>query len=227
LIADNRVKINGEITNTLGIDVSENDQILIDNNPLIIDSTKVYYLLNKPSHCISSTADDRGRETVLDFIEKTTLSIFPVGRLDFTTTGLMVITNDGDFANILSHPHKTIPKKYRARVKGVLTEEARLNLEKAKIRFVKDMPAKIKKISYNLKKQTGILEITIYEGKNHQIKKMMESVGLEVLDLERIEYAIFKLKTEKIQRGQFRMLTPQEIKNIKSLAIPDDLILSK
>ena len=215
LIKNKKVKVNGVVVDTLGTKVSSLDQITIDGM-LLEQENKVYYLLNKPRGVISSTTDDKNRKTVVDLIN-TNLRIYPVGRLDYDTTGLIILTNDGEFANMLIHPSNKIDKVYIAKIKGKIDPFLLNKLKKGvKIDNFKTTPCKVKIKSYDKKSDTSFVEITIHEGKNHQVKKMFEAIGYEVLKLKREKIAFLTL--DGLSSGDYRILNPKEIKKLYSLS---------
>lgn len=215
LIIQGKVKVNGQVITELGTKVSDKDRIEVENN-LIEKELKEYYLLNKPRGVITTTSDDKERKTVVDLIP-TNARIYPVGRLDYDTTGALLLTNDGDFANIIMHPKHEIEKVYMAKVKGIIKGE-QINKLKDGVEIepgiiVKGARVKLKKT--DLKTNTSMVQITITEGKNHQVKKMFETVGFEVLKLKREKIAFFDLKD--LQSGEYRKLTPKEVSKVFSL----------
>lgn len=213
LIKDGKVKVNGEVITELGTKVSESDKVEVNNKP-IEKETKEYYLLNKPRGVITTTNDEHGRKTVTDLIE-TSARIYPVGRLDYDTTGAILLTNDGDFANILMHPSNKIDKVYLAKLEGIIKGE-QINALKNGIMLddvlVKASRVKLKKV--NQENSTSMVEITIHEGKNHQVKRMFESVGFHVEKLTRERIGIFDIKN--LKSGQYRKLTPKEVQIVYS-----------
>ena len=213
LITNGQVKVNGKVVTELGTKVSENDQVLVNNKP-IEKEVKEYYLLNKPRGVITSTSDDKDRKTVVDLIN-TKARIFPVGRLDYDTTGLILLTNDGEFANIMMHPKNQIDKVYIAKVKGLIKGE-QINKLKEGITLDNQLlkASRVKLRKTNLETNTSIVEITIHEGKNHQIKRMFESVGFPVLKLKREREGFFQL--ENLKSGEYRKLTPKEVQTVYS-----------
>ena len=217
LITEGKVKVNGKVVTELGTKVSEKDQIEVENN-LIEKEIKEYYLLNKPRGVVTTTQDDKNRKTVVDLIP-TNARIYPVGRLDYDTTGALLLTNDGDFANILMHPKHDVAKVYVAKVKGLIKGE-QINKLKDGVEIepgvvVKGERVKLKKT--DTKTNTSMVQITITEGKNHQVKKMFEAVGFEVVKLKREKIAFFDLKD--LQSGEYRKLTPKEVSKVFSLEI--------
>ena len=212
LIVNNHVKVNGEIVNTLGIKVDEEDIIEIDGEVLKTDTLKEYYLLNKPREVICSVSDDKGRKTVIDLI-KTNTRIYPVGRLDYDTTGLIILTNDGELANILMHPKHKIQKTYIAKIDGILNEEDFKKIRKGiKIdeRILKVDHMKVKEI--DKQKNTSLVEVTIHEGRNHIVRKLFATLGYDVLKLSRIAYG--SLTLGNLKSGEYRLLSQDEIKEL-------------
>lgn len=215
LIINGKVKVNDQVVTELGTKVSDKDKIMVNNEP-ISKEVKEYYILNKPRGVLTTTKDEHSRKTVVDLIP-TNARIYPVGRLDYDTTGLLLLTNDGEFANILMHPKSNIEKVYIAKIKGILKKEA-VDALKSGIEIddgiiVKAQRVKLKK--EDLKSNTCMVQISICEGKNHQVKKMFSKVGLEVLKLKREKEGFFDLKN--LQSGEYRKLTPKEIKKVYSL----------
>ena len=214
LITAGKVKVNGEVVTELGTKVTDKDRIEVEN-VLIAKEVKEYYLLNKPRGVVTTTSDDKGRKTVVDLIP-TNARIYPVGRLDYDTTGVLLLTNDGDFANILMHPASEVEKVYMAKLKGIIKGE-HINTLKDGVKLddqvVKPSRVKLKKV--DPKANTCMVQITIHEGKNHQVKRMFESVGFEVLKLKREKEAFFDLKD--LQSGEFRKLTPKEVAKVYGL----------
>ena len=188
LILQGRVKVNGKLITELGKKVSDKDEILVNDKP-IVKEAKEYYLLNKPRGVVTTTSDDKNRRTVVDLIN-TEARIYPVGRLDYDTTGAILLTNDGEFANIITHPKSEIDKVYVAKLNGIIKGE-QINRLKDGVELdgVIVKPSRIKLKKVNQEKNSSTVEIIIHEGKNHQVKRMFESVGFEVLKLKREKYA--------------------------------------
>ncbi len=213
LIKQGKVKVNGKVVNELGTKVNTSDEIIVDNKILEIES-KEYYLFNKPRGVITSTSDDKGRKIVTDYIN-TSARIFPVGRLDYDTTGVLLLTNDGEFANILTHPKNNIEKVYLAKLEGIIKKEQIDELKNGVLLdnvLVKASRVKLRKV--NKESNSCMVEITIHEGKNHQVKRMFESVGYRVDKLTRKRLDIFT--TENLKSGEYRKLTPKEVQIIYS-----------
>jgi 23S rRNA pseudouridine2605 synthase len=214
LIEAGRVKVDGEIIRELGTKISSKSVVEIDGKVLKKED-KVYFLLNKPRGVITSTTDDKNRKTVVDLID-TDKRIYPVGRLDYDTTGVLILTNDGELTNLLLHPSNNIDKVYIAKIKGIIKGEQIKKLESGVvIDGKKTSPARVKLKSYDKKSHTSILSLTIHEGRNHQIKKMIEAVGFEVIKLKREKIAFLDVKD--LKSGEYRRLTIKEVKTLYSL----------
>lgn len=216
LILDGRVRVNGKVVKELGIKVNPNDKIEVDGVPLEKEQP-VYFLLYKPRGVISASSDDKKRAVVTDFFKEIPQRLYPVGRLDYETSGAIIMTNDGEFANLLMHPKHQVDKTYVAKIKGIPLRE---NLKKLEygihLEDGKTAPAKVKMISLDKKKQTSIVEITIHEGKNRQVRRMFEAIGHQVIKLKRERYGFLDLKS--LQPGDSRELTPHEVKQLYALA---------
>lgn len=213
LITKRKVKVNGNIVSELGTKVSSQDMIEVEGN--VINSTemqKVYYLLNKPRGIITSTTDDKGRKTVVDLID-TTVRIYPVGRLDYDTTGALLLTNDGELANLLMHPKNHVEKVYIVKVRG-LVGKVQLNQLSTGVYIdgVKTSRAKARIQKYDKKTDTSIVELTIHEGKNHQVKNMFKAIGYDVLKLKRERIAFLDIKN--LKSGEYRQLSIKEVKKL-------------
>ena len=214
LIAAGNVKINGAVMREMGYDVQEGDQVSVNGRPIEASEKKVYLALNKPLGCVTSMDDDRDRSTVADLVKDIPQRVFPVGRLDYNTTGLLLMTNDGDLAYRLTHPKHEIGKTYVALVSGVISD-VRLNRLRRGVDiggFVTS-PAKVRVLKQN--PHSTVVEITIHEGKNRQVRKMFNAVGNKVMKLERT--AIGDIRLGHQLPGHWRKLTRQEIDYLKSL----------
>lgn len=215
LIINGQVTVNGEIVTTLGYKVTGNDLIAIDGNLLSRDIKKEYYLLNKPREVICAVSDDKNRKTIVDLIE-TDSRIYPIGRLDYDTTGLILLTNDGELANILMHPKNNISKTYIAKINGVLNEidfqkiRKGILIDERKVLIDNIKVRKIDKI-----KNTSLVEISIHEGRNHIVKRIFEKLGYDVLKLTRNKYAF--LTIDGLKSGEYRMLSIKEVKQLYNL----------
>lgn len=221
LILEGKVTVNGKIVKELGTKVSSTDKVEVNQIP-IVQEEKRYYLFYKPRGVISAVKDDKGRKVVTDFFDFVEERIYPVGRLDYDTSGLLIVTNDGDFSNLLTHPKYEIQKTYIAKVKGMPTKEALRKLERGiQLEDGKTAPAKVKLKSMDKRKQTSIVEITIHEGRNRQVRRMMEAIGHPVQKLKREQYGSLSLLG--LNAGQFRELTPHEVKQLRTLAQTGDI----
>ena len=211
LILKGLVKVNNKVVYELGTKVNPNDLIEV-NGYIIKNENKVYYLLNKPRGVITSTSDDKGRKTVVDLIN-TNIRIYPVGRLDYDTTGAIILTNDGDLANLIMHPKSQIDKVYIAKIDGLIGKKQLQMLEKGVFIYgIKTSKAKARIKNYDKKTDTSIVELTIHEGRNHQVKKMFESLGYKVLKLKRERIAF--LDVNDLKSGEYRILNPKEVKKL-------------
>ncbi len=211
LILAGRVTVEGKIIRELGAKADLDQEICIDGKPIEICAEKIYLLLNKPRGYVSTVKDERGRKTVLELLgEKfSDKRVYPVGRLDLNSEGLLILTNDGDLTNSLIHPRFEVKKTYRAKISGVLTEE-KLDKLRAGIELEDGLtaPAEIYLLGENL------VEITIHEGRNRQVRRMFSAVGCEVKRLKRIKLA--NLTLEGLKVGKFRELTAEEVAEIKN-----------
>lgn len=215
LISEGKVKVNGITVREMGVKVKSSDTIEVENTILDNNKNYEYYILNKPKGVVSTVSDDLGRKTVVDLIDTKT-RIYPIGRLDYDTTGLLLLTNDGVLANKLMHPSSNIYKTYVARVDGIVKgyDIKRLK-DGVMIDGVKTAKCHVKLKSVDAKKEKSIVELTIHEGKNHQVKKMFESLGYRVSKLKREKYANMDLTG--LKTGEYRKLSNKEIAVLYSL----------
>lgn len=208
-----KVKINGAVMKEPGYDVTDNDVVEVNGHVVRQDSKKVYIMLNKPKGYITTADDEKERPTVMELVADIDERLFSIGRLDYNTSGMLLMTNDGDLAYKLSHPKHHIYKTYRARVTGQLSGERQAKLRngvdiggfvtsKAEVKVIKQV------------ERSAIVEIKIYEGKNRQVRKMFAAVGNKVMDLERI--AIGELYLGHLMQGHYRKLTQKEIEYLKN-----------
>lgn len=212
IISNGRVKVNGEVVTELGTKVGKKDVVEVDGVP-IYQEEPVYYLFYKPRGVISAVTDDKNRRVVTDFFPEVTERIYPVGRLDYDTSGILVLTNDGDFSQKLAHPKHQIDKVYVAKVKGIADQKNLYPLTKGIVlEGKKTAPARYNIISSDKKAETSIVELTIHEGRNHQVKNMLQAVGLPVQKLKREKYGELTLKG--LKPGEYRRLNAKEIKNL-------------
>lgn len=214
LIQEGKVKVNGEVITTLGFKVNPSDNIEV-NGLSISKEEKVYYVLNKPREVITSVSDDKGRKTVVDLIDEDR-RIYPVGRLDYDTTGIILLTNDGELANLMMHPRNEIDKCYVAKISGVLNPKELMMLKTGvTIDGVKTRKAHVKVRKIDKETNTSIVELIIHEGRNHQVKKMFEAVNHEVLKLKRERIAFLDLTG--LKSGEYRKLNHKEVTTLYSL----------
>lgn len=215
LIKAGKVKVNGNIVTELGMKVSYEDQIEVEGNQLLKNEKKVYYLLNKPRGVISSVTDDLGRTTVVSLID-TEERIYPIGRLDYDTTGLILLTNDGELANMLMHPKNEVEKTYVAKLEGMLTPSEFYSLKKGIIvEGRKVIPTRLKIRKTDQERNSQIVEISIVEGRNHIVKKIFEQFNRPVSKLKRESYAFLSLGN--LKSGEYRELSLKEVKKLYSL----------
>ena len=215
LISEGLVKVNNKVVTELGTIVNEdNDTVTVNGKKLVLRNRDVYIILNKPKGCITAVKDDKGRKTVMDYVESKDKRLFPVGRLDYDSEGLVLLTNDGDTAYKLTHPSSEIPKTYIAKVEGEIPEK---ELDKLRDGIPLDGAithrAKIKVLG--VEDRISRIEITIFEGKNRQIRRMFEYIGYNVIFLKRT--AIGEIRLGGLGRGLTRYLTPKEIQFLKKL----------
>ena len=213
LIETGHVKVNGEVVKTLGTKVQGHDHIEVDGVPIQREKL-VYFLLNKPRGVITSVSDDKDRKTVMDFFPDVTERIYPVGRLDYDTSGAVLMTNDGQLANGLTHPKFKFEKTYIAKVKGIINSAKLKKLEDGiVIDHRKTAKAKAKLLSTDDEKKTSIVSLTIHEGRNHQVKNMFMAVGHPVQKLRRDSYSF--LNIDGVQPGKWRSLKVNEVNRLK------------
>ena len=214
MILAGRVEING-VTATLGADVSDADEVKVDGAPLTKEEVAFqYYIMNKPKGVLSTVSDDRGRKTVMSLLPENVGRVFPVGRLDYETEGLLLLTNDGDLAFKLTHPRNEIPKTYMARIEGTMMEKD-LNRIRSGVELDGVMTKKCKAHIVETNKAYTKVHITITEGKNRQVRRMFEAIGRNVELLKRV--SIGSLKLTGLDRGEVRKLTEQEVLYLKGL----------
>ena len=215
LISKGKVKVNGEIITEMGYKASYDDFIEVNGIPLNKTEDKVYFLLNKPRGVVTTTKDEKGRKTVVDLI-KTNKRIYPIGRLDYDTTGLILLTNDGELTNYLTHPRNKIEKVYVAKVEGIVTKEELKKLcNGVIIDGKKTGKAKAKILKIDKKNNTSVVELIICEGRNHQVKNMFKAINHNVLKLKRESVAFLTL--DGLKPGEYRSLKLKEIKKLYSL----------
>ena len=208
IILDGRVSVDGKIIRELGTKVDADQKICVDGK-ILRGAEKIYLMLNKPRGFVCTVNDERNRKTVIDLLgENFSERVFPVGRLDLNSEGLLILTNDGELTNALIHPKFEVEKIYRAKISGDITDE-KLNLLRNGIELDDGLtaPAKIQMLGENS------VEITIHEGRNRQIRRMFAAVGCDVKKLRRIKFAGLELKNLPV--GKFRALSAEEIARLK------------
>ena len=214
MVSAGRVKINGRVA-VLGEDVGEEDEILVDDKPLVRAEKKPeYYIMNKPKGIICTVSDDRGRKTVMDLLPEGAGRVFPVGRLDYATEGLLLFTNDGELAYRLTNPKSEIPKTYLVRLEGTMTEKD-LNPIRSGVELDGVMTKKCRAHIVETNKLYTKVHITITEGKNRQVRRMFEAIGKNVEFLKRIRLG--DLTVSGLDRGEVRPLTEEEVAYLKNL----------
>jgi 23S rRNA pseudouridine2605 synthase len=214
LITAGRVVVNGRVVRELGTRVDpERDHVKVDGRHLKAAPPQAFIMLNKPKGVLSTLNDPEGRPTIRDLLHGVSLRVFPVGRLDFDTEGLMLLTNDGEIAQMLLHPRYHVSKTYLAKVKGVLADEEIRELERGvSLEDGRTAPAIVKKAGKA--EANSWIELTIYEGRKHQVKRMLERVGHPVLKLERIRFGPLTLGDLPV--GRYRFLTDREANAIRA-----------
>ncbi len=214
MVSAGRIKINGQ-TALLGADVQDGDEVLLDDKPIARAEKKLeYYIMNKPKGILCTVSDDRGRKTVMDLLPAGAGRVFPVGRLDYATEGLLLLTNDGELAYRLTSPKNEIPKTYLVRVEGTMSEKD-LNRIRSGIELDGVLTKKCKAHIVETNKAYTKIHITITEGKNRQVRRMFEAVGRNVDFLKRIK--IGELTLRGLDRGEVRSLNDEEISYLKNL----------
>lgn len=213
LIQQGRVSVNGKILKEPGYDVKEGDEVRLFGRVITLETKKVYYLLNKPTGYVTTTMDKEGRPTVMDLVSGEGVRLFPVGRLDYNTSGLLILTNDGDLSNKLMHPSKEFPKTYRVRAAGTVTLSDIRKLENGvDIGGFVTSKAEAKLIRHD--KNSSIVDITIHEGKNRQVRRMFKAIGFPVQELTRT--GLGTLVIGRLAVGSYRKLSREEVEYLKS-----------
>jgi 23S rRNA pseudouridine2605 synthase len=218
IITAGRVQVNDKTVTTLGVKVDPaNDVIKVDGRP-IGQQKKIVVLLHKPKGVITSVSDPGGRKVVTDFLPGIKERVYPVGRLDYDTEGLLLLTNDGELAQLLTHPKYHVPRTYHATVKGVphgsLLDKLR---EGVQLEDGVTSPADVEYLDINPEKNETVITITIYEGRNRQVRRMFEAIKHPVIRLKRVEFGPIRLNG--VPRGKYRHLTQDEIKELREAAL--------
>lgn len=213
LIQRGKVSVNGKVLKEPGYDVQEGDEVRLFGRVITPETKNVYYLLNKPIGYVTTTMDKEGRPTVLDLVQAEGIRLFPVGRLDYNTSGLLILTNDGDLSNRLMHPSKEFPKTYRVRAAGTVTLNDIRKLENGvDIGGFITSKAEAKLVRHD--KNSTIVDLTIHEGKNRQVRRMFDALGYPVQELERI--GLGNLVIGRLATGSYRKLSKEEVEYLKS-----------
>lgn len=218
IILEGRVTVNGQVA-TLGMKADlAKDHIKLDGKLLTKPEPKVYLMMNKPKGVITTLSESEERPTVKDFLKNIKYRVFPVGRLDYDSEGLLLLTNDGDFAHAILHPSKKIPKTYHVKIKGFLEDDKIEKLRKGvRLQDGITLPAKVKKLKKA--EENSWIEITIYEGRKRQIRRMMDKIGHPVLKLKRVR--IDGIDIGRLEPGEIRSLTVGEIQKIKEIYLEE------
>lgn len=214
LIEQGRVRVNGKVA-VIGEKVNPRlDRVTVNGRKVTVKQEKIYIMLHKPRGYVTTMSDEMDRKCVAELVTEASARVFPVGRLDKDSEGLLLMTNDGDFANALTHPSKHVPKTYRVTVRGKVSEETIATLEAGiMLDGKKTLPADIH--THSIGEDRTTLEVVLYEGRNRQIRRMCEECSLEVLRLKRI--AIGKIKLGGLKCGDWRPLNDEELRSIKTL----------
>lgn len=213
LIEEGAVKINGRLC-ALGAEVNDGDTVTVNGKKISREEKWEYYILNKPKGYVCTVSDDLGRKTVMELLPKHATRVYPIGRLDYATEGLLLFTNDGDLAFRLTHPKNEIPKTYMAKIEGSITE-AELDKLRFGVEIDGKMTARCKVSLTETGKEASKVVLTITEGRNRQVRKMFEAIGKNVILLKRTK--IGDLTLHGLDRGQCRALTPKEVEYLKLL----------
>lgn len=214
-ILEGKVAVNGKVIDTLGTQVEVGDEVTFCGKPVKLQEEYVYYMLNKPVNYVTTVQDDQHRQTVLDLIQDDVHRVYPVGRLDYNTSGLLLLTNDGELTYGLTHPKHHVNKCYEVKVRGVLSEEAKRTLKMGVLLDGKmTYPAQLKVLRKGEK--STLFQLTIHEGRNRQVRRMCEAVGYPVLSLKRV--SVGKLTLGDLEVGQYRTLTEKEVSYLKRMS---------
>ena len=212
IILSGRVSVNGKVVTELGTKVSEGDVVTVDGKKIKEEKQKIYIMLNKPVGCVTTVTDDRGRQTIMEYVSYIPERIYPVGRLDYNTEGLIFLTNDGDLAYSLTHPKYEKEKVYEVLVKGIVLHGATDKLMRGVyIDGKKTAPAKAEVVEH--RRNTSLVRICIHEGRNRQIRKMCDAVGHSVIALRRV--AVDRIEIGNLEVGRWRHLTRTEVERLR------------
>ncbi len=215
LIKQGRVKVNSKVVQTLGIKIDPNkDKVEVDDKVVVLTNSYIYLVLNKPVEVITSLRDPQGRKTIMDFIPSSIKSkgVVPVGRLDYMSEGLVLLTNDKDLVHKLTHPRHHVPKSYIVKVKGSITEKKLKIIREGMVLNDGTVLAPVKVDVLNSNKNIHTLKMTLFQGINRQIRRMCKDLDLVVLKLLRISIGPIKLKN--LKPGKYRILSDDEVKEL-------------
>ena len=218
LILEGRIKVNGVVVDNLGAKVGPKDEVTLDDE-VLVRVQKLYYVINKPCGVITSCSDEHGRKTIIDILPTNIKKarLFPVGRLDYDTKGVLLLTNDGDFMNQMVGPKSGLRKTYLDRVKGIVSSEDLTKLEKGvRISGKITLPAIAEIDNIDKKSGTSVVRLTITEGAYHQVKEMFAAIGHEVKKLTRVKFG--NITIDDLAEGEVRILTPNEVKVLYELS---------
>jgi len=217
LILAGKVEVNDQVVTTLGVKVDPATDVIKVNGKPIKAEKKIYVMLHKPKGVITSVSDPRGRRVVTDYLKGIEERVYPVGRLDYDTEGLLLLTNDGELANLLTHPKHHVPRTYLAYVKGVPHGDVLDKLRQGvMLEDGMTAPAEVEYHDVSPDNKQSVISITIYEGRNRQVRRMFEKVGYPVYRLKRIQFGTLFL--HGLPRGKYRLLRPEEVKELSDSA---------
>lgn len=215
LIAEGHVRVNGTAVTEMGVQVDETrDKVTVDGKPVQMEAEKHYLAYNKPMGEVTTVSDPEGRDTVMDKFRDYPVRLYPVGRLDYDSEGLLLLTNDGELMNNLLHPSREVPKRYLCRVSNRVSEEAIRHLRQGvMIDGRLTSPAEVRLVRYEA--FASVILVTIHEGRNRQVRKMFEAIGHQVVSLKRVGFGPIQLGD--LPRGMWRRLTDEEVRRLREL----------
>ncbi|WP_379129081.1 pseudouridine synthase [Paenibacillus sp. sgz500958] len=218
MILAGKVEVNGEVVTTLGTKADPDKDTITVSGRTIRGENKIYIMFNKPKGVITSASDDKGRKVVTDYLKGINERVYPVGRLDYDTEGLLLLTNDGEFANLLTHPKHHVPKTYHATVKGIPHGTALDKLkEGVKLEDGMTAPAEVEYKDIDEVNKEAVISITIHEGRNRQVRRMFDAISHPVTRLKRVSFGDISL--QNLKRGSYRHLTKDEINHLQQIAM--------